>query len=174
MSFLRRDALLRLARWREAALGAALAALGLHWFATIPGLLRWGALLLTGLGAVLTLTGIQRARFHRGSGGLGLVQIDEGQIIYLAPVGGGFAALDALSRVEIAPDRAGLPVWRFTSPEGTLTIPTNAEGSERLFDALAALPGANLEAAIRASRSRPTAPVRIWARTGNPQRRSRP
>ena len=169
MSFLRADALRRLARWHEAAIGAALAALGLYWFATIPGLMRWGALALAALGAALAWTGAQRARFHHGRGGLGVVQVDERQIIYLAPVGGGFASLDALSRVEIAPDRAGLPVWRFASPDGVLTIPTNAEGSENLFDALAALPGANLEAAIRASRARPDAPVLVWSAPDRPR-----
>ena len=162
MSLLRPEARAQIARWREAALGGIVMAAGLYWFATIPGLLRWPALGLAALGAMLTWTGIQRARFHRGAGGLGVVQVNERQITYLAPVGGGFASLDALTRVEIAPDRAGLPVWRFASPGAALVIPVNAERSEVLFEALTQLPGVNMEAAIRAAGSRPDRAVLIW------------
>ncbi|HHB81155.1 MAG TPA: hypothetical protein ENK83_05340, partial [Aliiroseovarius sp.] len=132
MSFMRKEALARIGQWREAAIGAGLAVLGLYWFATIPGILRWGALALAGIGAAFAWAGTQRARFHRGHGGLGVVQLDERQITYLAPVGGGFASLDALLRVEIAPDRAGFPVWRLISPGELLVIPANAAGSEKL------------------------------------------
>ncbi len=165
MSLLRKEARAALGRWRDTAIGLLVTLAGLYWFATVPGLLRWPALALAGLGAGFAWTGMQRARFHRGAGGLGVVQVDERQITYLAPVGGGFASLDALSRVEIAPDRAGLPVWRFLSPGEVLTIPLNAEHSETLFEALTQLPGVNLEAAIRAAASPPKAPVVIWSRT---------
>ncbi len=164
MSFLRKEARARIARWRETALGASIVALGAYWFFTIPGLLRWAALALAAFGVVFTWSALQRARFYRGHGGLGVVQVNERQITYLAPVGGGFASLEALTRVEIAPDRAGFAVWRFISPGEMLVIPVNAEGSEALFEALTALPGVNLEAAIRAARSRPSAPVLIWSR----------
>ena len=164
MSFLRPEARAELARWREAAIGGAIAALGLYWFVTIPGILRWAALALAVLGAALGWAGVQRARFHRGRGGLGVVQVNERQITYLSPVGGGFASIDALIRVEIAPDRAGFPVWRFVSPGEVLTIPVNAERSEALFEALTALPGVNIEAAIRAAASRPDRPVEIWSK----------
>ena len=107
---------------------------------------------------------IQRARFHGGSGGLGVVEVDERQIVYLAPVGGGILSLDALHEVAIAPDRAGLPVWRFTGGGERLSVPASAAGTEVLFDAITALPGADMEAAIRASRGRPERTVVIWRR----------
>ncbi len=166
MSFLRPEARAALSRWREAILGAIVTALGAWWFLTVPGLIHWAALGLAALGMVLTWTGVQRARFPDGRGGLGVVQVDERQIIYMAPVGGGFASLDSLSRVDIAPDRAGLPVWRFFAAEGVLQIPVNAEGTHALFEALTALPGINMEAAIRIARSRPDRPTVIWTRPG--------
>ncbi len=164
MSFMRKEALAGVARWREAMVGLAVTGLGLYWFVSIPGLLRWPALALALVGAAVTWSGVQRARFYRGKGGLGLVQVDERQIIYLAPVGGGFASLEALTRVEIAPDRAGFPVWRFRSPGEELTIPVNAEDSEKLFEALTALKGVNMEAAIRAAAGKPDKPVLIWSK----------
>jgi len=164
MSFLRKDALARLGRWHEAAIGLAVVALGLYWFVSIPGILRWLALALAVLGAGFAWAGTQRARFHRGGGGLGVVQVDEREITYLAPVGGGMVSIEALTRVEIAPDRAGFPIWRFIAPGEMLAIPINAEGSKALFEALTALPGVNMEAAIRAARGKPDKPVLIWSK----------
>lgn len=164
MSFLRKEARAHIARWRETAIGALIVALGGYWFFTIPGLLRWFALALAAFGVVFTWMAFQRARFHRGHGGLGVVQVNERQITYLAPVGGGFASLEALIRVEIAPDRAGFPVWRFLSPGEVLAIPVNAEGSEALFEALTALPGVDIEAAIRAANGKPSEAVLIWSK----------
>ena len=43
-------------------------------------------------------------------------------------------------------------------------MPASAEGTEALFDALTALPGVDMEAAIRASRGRPKARLVIWRR----------
>lgn len=41
-------------------------------------------------------------------------------------------------------------------------IPVNAEGTEALFEALSALPGVDMQAAIRASGGKPGAPVTVW------------
>jgi len=162
MSFIRPEARENLKRWREAIIGGAVTLLGLYWLATSFGLLRWLSVAITIFGLAYCWAGIQRARFRGGHGGLGVVQLDERQITYLAPVGGGFISLDALSRVEIGPDRAGLPVWRFRAFGEELVIPTSAEGTEVLFDALAALRDIDMQAAIRASSARPDKPVVIW------------
>jgi len=164
MSFIRPEATQRLIRWRAVFAAGAVLALGLWWGLTSLGLIKWIGWVLTALGAALLWAAIQRARFVGGHGGLGVVEVDERQVAYLAPVGGGLVSLDSLSEVVIGPDRAGLPVWRFTGGGVVLRIPTSAEGTEALFDALTALPGVDIEAAIRASKSRPTAPVVIWKR----------
>lgn len=162
MSFIRPEARAAVARWREAIAGAVVLALGLWWALTSLGLIRWAGVALVLIGAALAWAGAQRARFRGGHGGLGVVHVDERQVTYLAPVGGGFASLDALVQVEVARDLAGLPVWRFSSPGEVLTIPLNAEGTDALFEALSALPGVDMQAAIRATSGRPDGPVVIW------------
>ncbi|GGD37684.1 hypothetical protein [Sinisalibacter lacisalsi] len=164
MTFIRPELRHELHRWREVIAASAVLALALWWALTGLGLIRWIGWALVVGGAALLWTGIQRARFHGGHGGLGVVEVDERQIAYLAPVGGGIASLDLLTEVSLGPDRAGLPVWRFRSGGETLIIPASAEGTAKLFDALTALPGVDIEAAIRASRSRPTHSVVIWAK----------
>jgi hypothetical protein len=164
MSFLRPQAVAELQRWREALAGGAVAALGLYW-ATGLGLIRWTGVALLVLGALLIWSGIQRARFRAGHGGLGVVQVDERQIAYLSPLGGGFVSVDALIRVEIGPDRSGFPVWRFHEVDSCLTIPASAEGTGDLYEALAALPGVDMQAAIRASAGRPDKAIVIWRKS---------
>ena len=162
--FLRPEAVAGLKRWRGVIMAGAVTALGLWWGLTSLGLIRWIGWVLAALGVAAVWTGIQRARFRGGNGGVGVVSVDERQIAYLAPAGGGFASIEALTEVAIAPDRAGLPVWRFRSGMELLTIPAAAEGTEALFDVLTALPGVDIEAAIRASRARPERPVMIWSK----------
>jgi hypothetical protein len=113
---------------------------------------------------VILWSGLRRARIRSAHGGVGVVQIDERQVTYLAPVGGGFASLDDVVRIEIGRDLAGLPVWRFQQLGAVLTIPARAEGAEAIFDALTALSGANIDAAIRAVNTPPNDTVVIWTR----------
>lgn len=165
MSFIRPEARENLLRWREAAIGGAVTLLGLYWLVSSFGLLRWLSVAVIALGVALLWSGIQRARFRGGHGGIGVVQVDERQVTYLAPIGGGFASIDGLTSVEIGPDRAGLPVWRFRSPGEILTIPTSAEGTDGLFEALSALKGIDMQAAIRASTGKPETTVIIWQKS---------
>jgi len=162
MSFIRPEARAGMKRWRDAMIGAVVTLLGVFWLLTTLGLLRALSGIIVAIGVALLWSGIQRGRFNHGAGGLGVVSLDERQITYMAPAGGGFASLDALTQVEIGPDMAGFPVWRFRSPGEVLTIPTSAEGSEALFDALAVLKDIDLQAAIRASSGKPKTPVVIW------------
>ncbi|MCB1356779.1 MAG: hypothetical protein KDK53_09875 [Maritimibacter sp.] len=164
MGFFRAEATEAVQRWRGAMVAGAVLALGLWWGLTSLGLVRWTGWALAAGGAAMLWASVQRARFHGGSGGLGVVEVDERQIVYLAPVGGGFLSLDGLSEVAILPDRAGLPIWRFTGNGERLSVPASAAGTEALFDAITALPGADMEAAIRASRGRPEQMVVIWRR----------
>ncbi len=168
MAFIRAEALATLKRWREALVIGLLFILGLWWGLTGLGFIALTGWALVLISAALLYVAIQRARFRGGHGGLGVVEIDERQIAYLAPIGGGILSLDALTEISVAPDRAGLPVWQLRAGMEILTIPASAEGTDALFDMLTTLPGANIEAAIRASRDRPTDRVVIW--TGQTRR----
>ncbi|SPF77369.1 hypothetical protein ALP8811_02396 [Aliiroseovarius pelagivivens] len=153
-----------LIRYREALVGAGIILLGLWWAWGSLGLITWMGLALAGFGAVILWSGLRRARIRSAHGGVGVVQIDERQVTYLAPVGGGFASLDDLRLIEIAKDRAGLSVWRFHQPGNVLVVPARAEGAEAIFDALTALSGADIAAAIRAVNTPPADTVVIWGR----------
>lgn len=169
---IRPEAKAQIFRYREALIGAGIAALGLWWAIGSLGLLKWMGVALALLGAAVAWLGVQRARIRTGTGGVGVVQIDERQVIYLAPVGGGFASLDLVHEISVARDMAGLPVWRFRTGMELLTIPVSAEGSEQLFDAMAVLPDIDISTAIRAVNTAidepsPTATsdrVVIWSR----------
>lgn len=163
MSFLRPEAARTLKRWREALIGGAVMLWGLNWAVFSLGLWVWFGVALALIGAAIAWSGIQRARFVPGSGGLGVVYVDERQISYLAPVGGGVASINALTRVTIARDSLKNPMWRFDSPGERLSIPAAAEKARDLFDVLTALPGAHIEAAIRALQEPPETPVTIWS-----------
>ena len=139
MSFLRPEVISGLLRWRDALVGSVLIAFGLYSAFTGLTVQRWTGYLLILLGAALLWEGIKRARFPAPGGGPGVVDVDERQITYFGPLGGGAVSIDELSRVEIRTGPAG-PHWDFTDTSGaTLTIPGNAENVELLFDALAAL-----------------------------------
>ncbi|RVT82264.1 hypothetical protein DXV76_17465 [Rhodobacteraceae bacterium CCMM004] len=137
MSFVRPEAAAALRRWREAAAGAALAALGVWGMAGPGGLLFWigGAAALAGL--ALVAVGVQRGRFRTGGEGPGVVRVVEGQLAYFGPLGGGIVAIADLTRVA-----AGAGLWHLSARDGTrLGIPMEAAGAEALFDVFARLPG---------------------------------
>ena len=167
MSFLRPEAATALARWREALIGAALMALGIYSALTGLTVQRWIGYALIALGAALLWQGIRRARFPAPGGGPGVVDVDERQITYFGPLGGGAVSIDELTRVAIRTTDLGPAVsdlfWDFTDTSGTtLTIPGDAENAELIFDALAALPGADYEAATRAASSTAQALFVVW------------
>jgi hypothetical protein len=164
VSFFRPEAVAAVKRWREVAASVAVLLWGLWWGLTGRGLIGWIGWALVIGGAALTWAAAQRARFRPGEGGVGMVEVDERQITYLAPYGGAALAMENLTEVSIVPDRAGQPVWRLRAGGELMTIPAAAAGTEALFDVLTALPGADLEAAIRASRSPVIDRVVIWRR----------
>lgn len=141
MSVLRPDVTRILLRWREAMAGSAVATLGL-WLA----LTKFGALFLIGCGLVLfgaglTFTGVRRAHRPADGGGLGVVEIDERQVIYLAPAGGGVVSLDRLKTARRVPDKGERFLWQLADADGNaLTIPSDAVGAAALFDAIDTLP----------------------------------
>lgn len=161
MSFLRPQAIQTVSRWSEIALAAAILALG-GW------LLHLGGYLLAPLGVIVLLTGagwgliaLRRLRFQRPVAAPGLVEIDEGQVGYLGPDFGGYVALRELAEVRLI-RLHGLPHWRLKQTDGqALLIPHQAEGAAALYDAFAALPGADM-AAFTAALDRPADTQTVW------------
>lgn len=175
MSFFRPAALARLGRWREMGAGLAVAAAGL-WLAARPGPFYTAlGLVMAGLGGALAWLALVRLRFAPPGAAAGIVEIDEGQIAYLAPDlangGGGFAALSEIAEIVLVTGAAGGPAWRLAQPGlPSLTIPAAAEGAAGLFDAFASLPGARPGVfAAALAEHQAGAPARIvWRRHPRP------
>jgi hypothetical protein len=162
--FLRPEARAALLRWREALIGAACLLIG-GWLLFEPGLLRLFGYAALILGAVLVWEGIRRARLPRDGGGAGVVEIDERQITYFGPDGGGAVSVEGLRRIEARPTGAGRFLWVFHGDTGTsLAVPSNAEGALRIFDALSVLKGLDIDGVIAASQARGHHVHVVWER----------
>ncbi|MEL6620182.1 MAG: hypothetical protein AAFP16_15000 [Pseudomonadota bacterium] len=164
MTFIRPEAKAALWRWREVLLGMAIAVLALWWLADANGVLRFVApAVLVGAGALI-MVGLQRGRFRNTGGGVGAVQVVEGQIIYYGPLSGGAVAVRDLRRLTL--DARQRPAhWRLEqADQPPLLIPLDAEGAEALFDAFAALPGLRTERMLAHMRSLPETSVLVWER----------
>ena len=163
MGVIRPELAAALRPWREALIGGALAALGLYWFVETLGLLRWIGLAVVLAGGFIAWQGIQRARFPKVGDGPGVVEVDERQITYFGPGGGALVSIDTLVCVEF--DTRGTRAWRFHADGAPpLTVPADALGADRLFDALSALPGMATETAIRAARTDAQGLFTLWQR----------
>jgi len=125
-----------------------------------------------GVGLALALAGVwggviafRRMRFARAVEQPGLVEIDEGQVRYFGPHGGGFVALPEVVELDLTVDLAGGRWWRLREAGGNmLAIPVTAQGADQLFDAFSGLPGlspAALVAALDAPRGRA---ITVWRR----------
>ncbi|MEL7093287.1 MAG: hypothetical protein AAFN94_16270 [Pseudomonadota bacterium] len=164
MSFVRPEARAALWRWREILIGVALAVLALWWLAQSTGLLRYIAPALLVAAGALIMVGFQRGRFRGPGGGVGAVQVVEGQIAYFGPLTGGAIALSEINRLALD-GRARPAHWRLEQPgKPPLHIPINAEGAEALFDVFASLPGLKTERMLAQLDTLPEGEVIIWTR----------
>lgn len=164
MSFIRPEARAALWKWREILVAIAVSLVGLSWVIGPGGLLAWLGWVLLAAGAALTVVGFQRLRFRAGSGGPGVVVVDEGQISYLGPLTGGVVAVTELEQLTLDPT-AKPPHWVLIQPgQPALHIPVNAKGAEALFDVFAALPGLRTESMLAELGGRAVHPVVIWER----------
>ena len=163
--FFRPEAKATLWRWREVLVGVGLAVLALWLLAQARGVLGYIApVLLVGAGALI-MVGLQRGRFRGASGGLGTVQVIEGEVIYFGPLTGGSVALRELQRLTLDGGQTP-PHWRLDQPDHTpLLIPVDADGADALFDAFSALPGLRTEQMLAKLRAGTRAPVVIWERS---------
>ncbi|QYK41265.1 MAG: hypothetical protein KF887_18155 [Paracoccaceae bacterium] len=150
MSLFRPEALAALRPWREAAAAAAVAALGLRIAAEGGLILVPLGLAVAALGAGWGLYALRRLRFAQDVAAPGVVEVNEGQIAYMGPAFGGYAALPDLVEIRLMTMR-GRRLWRLRQTDGeVLLIPVDAAGAERLFDAFAALPGMDTGALVAA------------------------
>lgn len=161
---IRQEAKEQLLRWREVLVGGAAVLLGLMWLVGQSKMLLLPGMALLVAGAALIWLGIQRARFRAAGRGPGVVQVDEGQIIYFGPLSGGAVALQQL--VQVVYDPGQLPAhWRLEQRSGLeLLIPANAEGAEILYDAFATLPGLRMEQVLAAINMTDRVPKVVWRR----------
>ena len=123
--------------------------------------------LIAALFAGLMFWSILRAKMYKPLKGAGVVEVKEREVGYLSPEGGAFISLDDLTKLEIVTNDRG-PVeddvfWVLSHRGGEpIAIPASAKGSELLFDAFAALKGADFETAVRAMGSTQNARFLIW------------
>lgn len=167
MSLIRPEARATLWRARDLIAGAGGFVIGFYFLTSSawPTKLLGGVLLVAG--CALISVGLRRLRFPAGRDGPGVVEVDERQITYFGPSGGGAVSLDALAEVRIVTTGAG-PLhtdlhWLFVGADGAvLQIPGDATGTEALFDALSALRGVDHAAAIAAFGSTEPASFTLW------------
>jgi len=160
---IRPEALARLREWRDALIGLGLVAAGL-WLILRPGLILPGlGALLALAGLSLGLVGLRRARFRAGGEGPGIVQVVEGQISYFGPHGGGFMALDEITRLWLSAEGTD---WLIRAQDGRhLSIPRAARGAEALFDTFATLDGLDISQLLRRIEAAPSLTDQlIWQR----------
>ena len=170
MSFIRPEVNAAFKRWREATIGGFLILAGLHLAVFGLGLQRWMGAGMAAIGALLLWEGVRRAKFPAPGGGAGVVDVDERQITYFGPLGGGAISINDLVRVNVRTSDLG-PLapdlyWDFFDAGGqSLTIPGDAEGVEQIFDALSALEGVDYEAATTAAGTTENQLFTIWRKT---------
>ncbi len=170
MPFIRPEIAKSLRRWApfraELLLTAALSfiAIRLGWMAVVrESLISGGIALLFGIGALLLANTLrQRLRFGGTAEGLGVVDITEARIAYFSPAGGTLLDRDALVAVDLRFREAG-PYWLLTQSDGPdVAIPHGASGTEALQGLFAALPGFDLETALRRLEHKPARFGPVW------------
>jgi hypothetical protein len=143
---------LRTAIWkaREAIFAAAILLFGL-WCMWLGGwvLIPLG-IAVAALGAALGVLALRRMRFGQGVHAPGVVEVDEAQISYFGPDGGGFLSVPDLVELRLT-WIAGKRFWRLKQFDGqAMLLPVDAAGAERLFDVFASLPGMDTQALVSA------------------------
>ena len=135
---------------REVIIAALIALLGL-WFALRGGIIP---LVLGGplaiIAAWFAVLALRRLRFGQDIAAPGIVELDEAQISYFGPDGGGFVSVRELAELRLAYVQ-GRRFWRLKQADGqTLLIPVDAQGAAHLFDSFAALPGMDSQSLVAA------------------------
>lgn len=162
--FLRPEARQSLTRYRDLIIAAVVGALGLYWILTTFGIMVWIGWLLIIVATAFAASGIQRLRFTNEQGGIGIVSVKEGQVTYLAPFDGGMVAMSELSTL-ILDYSQDPPRWVLKQlGQSDVQIPLNAEGTDKLFDVFASLPGLQTGEMLAALEKNQGHPIVIWQR----------
>ncbi|SEL27711.1 hypothetical protein SAMN05421666_3333 [Roseovarius nanhaiticus] len=164
--FLRPEAVRTLTRWQGILISAAILAVGGVIALGSYGITFWLGCAIALGGAVSLIAAAQRMRFAAGTGGPGVVQIDEGAIGYFGPLGGGVIARSEMT--SLALDRTGKPAhWALSQPDqDDVMIPLTAAGADALFDVFAALPGMKTERMLAEMRRKDAGRTLLWQRPG--------
>lgn len=173
MNFIRPEVKAFLLKWREAIIAGVILMGSLQAASMNIGFIRYMSIAGALVGAALFIEGVRRARLPYDAGGVGVVEVDERQITYLGPMGGGAISINELTRVKVRTTALGPMAsdfyWEFTDSEGQrLTIPGDAENASALFDALTVLKGADYEAVIRASGITDESEHLVWTNAKTP------
>lgn len=169
MDLIRPEVKSRFWRFREAAFGFVMAAVGIYWAVTSHGVLSAAGMSISIAASLLIFAGLQRARFRVSGDGPGVVQIDERQVIYYGPHDGGVISVDSLTRLELEPRARPAGAWVLTEPGApVLEIPTNADNADALFDVFASLKGLDTEHMLRQLSTDPRSRVLIWEAAQTP------
>lgn len=166
LNLIRPDAASFLSRWGEVFIAAGLALIALWVFSFGGWFFQAIGLLLAFAAAAGALIAWRRARFRRDIAQPGVIEVDEGQIRYFGPEGGGFAALREVVELTLLQDTEDQSWWQLREAGGGhVKIPTSANGAEALFDAFAALPGIDMGAlsAALSKTANPGAQI-LWQR----------
>lgn len=167
----RPEVLNTLSRWQEMAGAVAFGLVGV-WIFTFGGWFFQGiGILFVVVGGLTAIIAFRRMQFRREVAQPGIIEVDEGQIRFFGPQGGGFIALREMVELDLILDPKGESWWHLREAGGEiLTVPVSAAGAEALFDAFATLPGIDMGALSAAVSGRdPAAQMRLWRRDGTPQ-----
>lgn len=163
--FIRPEAKATLWRFRDVIVAVAVGALGLWLIWRGFGVVQWLGYAVVLVGAVLLVTGLQRARFRQGDDGPGVVQITERRIAYFGPLNGGVVNLEEVSMLGYDPTSHPSPTWILTGPEDRqIAVPINASGAEALFDTFVLLPGIRTDQLLKTLENPPERQIVIWSR----------
>ena len=164
MSFIRPQAKAVITQNKGYILAACIVLFGAYIMLTTFGLGRVAGGVVLAMGALVAHDTWRRARFPTGTGGLGVVEIDERRLTYFAGHGGGSISMDTLQRAEIHRNGRGHITWVFYDDDGMVEVPGDATGTDQLFDALTALPGVNYDQVDAATKGQGPDLFLIWAR----------
>ena len=164
MSFIRPEAIGFLHKHSGLVFASLILTVGIFIIATSYGIIRIVGIFFLIIGVLIGHDAYRRFKFPSGKGGAGLVDVDERCVSYLSAEGGMSISMDTLDRIEVHRNAKGRINWVFYGPEGILSVPGDAEGTSKLFDALVALPGVNYTQAEAATHGKGPDLFLIWQR----------
>ena len=167
--FIRPELARQLIRWREPVIASLAALIGLTLF--LRGYSKYNLILeLVGgaiflIGVAVAWASIRRSQFLQSINAPGVVAVDERQVSYMTPFGGGTVDIEQMERLEVREVPEFGRVWILVHSDGPpLFIPIAAAGSEALFDAFSALGGMDSAKLVAAVNGQTLEPNVVWER----------